>query len=87
MGDRERYWGERGLPFRLPNSGFQVSYATGYHDWADGCEDHPYCFTQVLIHGVKAGSLAPTQIIETDYADYVAGRDVVMEWIYEQELP
>ena len=87
MGDREQYWGEHGLPFILPNSGFQVSYATGYHDWANGCEDHPYCFTQFLKHGAAAGSLAPSHIIEPTYADYAAGRDVVMDWVYQQELP
>ena len=85
MGDREHYWTETGKSFRLPNSGFRMGYATGYHDWANGCEEHPYCFTQVLKHGVKAGSLAPVHTIEPDYADYAAGRDVVMEWIYQQE--
>lgn len=63
MGDREQFWAERGLTFRLPNAGFAVSYATGYHDWANGCAEHPYCFTQVLIHGVKAGSLTPSHIV------------------------
>ncbi len=53
----------------------------------NGCEDHPYCYTQVLKHGVAAGNLTPSQIIEPDYADYAAGRDVVMEWVYERELP
>lgn len=87
MGDREQYWGEFGLDFRLPNSNFKVNYATGYHDWENGCEDHPYCFTQFLKHGVAAGSLAPNQLIEPTYAEYAAGRDVVLEWVYEQELP
>lgn len=87
MGDREQFWAERGTPFRLPNSGFLVRYATAYHDWANGCKEHPYCYTQVLIHGVPAGSLSPSHIIEPAYADYAAGRDVVMEWIYELELP
>ena len=86
MGDREQYWGEYGIDFRLPNSDFKVRYATGYHDWENGCEDHPYCYTQFLKHGVAAGSLAPTQIIEPTYADYAAGQDVVMEWVYQQEL-
>jgi hypothetical protein len=86
MGGREQYWGEYGMPFLLPNSGFQILYATGYHDLANGCEEHPYCFTQVLEHGVAAGSLTPDHIIEPEYADYAAGRDVVMEWVYQQEL-
>jgi len=87
MGGREQYWANYGLDFILPNSGFKVSYATGYQDWENGCEDHPYCFTQFLKHGVAVGSLAPNHIIEPTYADYAAGRDVVMEWVYEQELP
>ena len=87
MGDREQHWADGGLPFRLPNSDIQVGYATGYHDWANGCAEHPYCFTQVLKHGVKAGSLTPNPIIEPQCADYAAGRDVVMEWIYQQEQP
>ena len=87
MGDREQYWAERGMLFQLPHAGFTVSYATGYHDWAAGCEDHPYCFTQVLKHGVKAGSLEPTHVIEAEYADYAAGKDVVLDWIAEQEGP
>ena len=87
MGGREQYWGEFGLDFRLPNSNFKVNYATGYHDWENGCEDHPYCFTQFLKHGVAAGSLAPSHIIEPTYAEYAAGQDVVIEWVYQQELP
>lgn len=87
MGDREQFWAERGMTFRLPNAGFLVNYATGYHDWANGCAEHPYCFTQVLIHGVPAGSLVPSYIIEPKYSDYAAGRDVVMEWVYQHELP
>lgn len=87
MGDRERFWAEWGTPFRLPNSGFRIVYTTGYHDWADGCAGHPYCFPQVLKLGVAAGSLTPDLAIEPDYADYAAGRDVVMEAISERELP
>ncbi len=87
MGDREQYWDERGLPFQLPNSGFGVGYATGYHDWENGCTEHPYCYTQVVKHGVAAGSLTPDHLIEPEYADYAAGKDVVMEWVYQQELP
>lgn len=87
MGDREQFWAERGLDFILPSSGFRIGYATGYHDWADGCEEHPYCYTPYLKHGVKAGSLTPDHIIEPLYADYAAGRDVIMDWIDEQEQP
>lgn len=87
-GDREQFWAETGLPFKLPNSGYAVNYATGYHDWADGCAGkHPYCFDLNLIHEVKAGSLAPTLAVSPSYADYARGRDVVMDRIMDRELP
>lgn len=85
MGDREQYWGEYGLDFILPNSGFKVSYATGYHKWENWCEDHFYCFTQLLKHAVAAGSLAPDQSIKPTNVDYSAGRDVVVGSVYERE--
>ena len=85
MGGREQYWGEYGMPFLLPNAGFQILYATAYHDLANGCAEHPYCYPPTLEHGVPAGTLAPSHVIEPEYADYAAGRDVVMEWIYQQE--
>lgn len=84
MGSRAQYWAERGTDFRLPNSGMIIRYATAYHDWANGCEDHPYCFTQTLIHGVAAGSLAPMVEVGMDYTDYAAGIDPVMDWVFEQ---
>lgn len=87
MGDREQFWAEWGMDFRLPNSDFRVIYTTAYHDWANGCAEHPYCFTPAVKHGVAAGSLAPNYQIEATYAYYAAGRDVVMEWVYQQELP
>lgn len=87
MGDREQFWAEWGMDFRLPNSGYRVIYTTGYHDWANGCAEHPYCFPQVVKYGVAADSLAPDHHIEPTYADYAAGRDVLMEWVYQQELP
>ncbi len=87
MGDGEIFWAERGpLPFKLPNSGFNLNFATGYHDWADGCAGkHRYCFSQNLIHEVPAGSLQPNVLIDPSYAEYASGRDIVMDWILERE--
>ena len=84
MGDREQFWAETGMAFVLPNSKFRIDYATGYHDWNKGCEGHPYCFTQNLIHQVPAGSLAPVTVLAPTFADYASGRDVVMDWILSQ---
>lgn len=85
MGDNEKFWAETGMPFRLPNSGIQIFYATGYHDWNNGCDDHPYCFTMNRIHGVQAGSLQPVVLLEPKFSDYASGRDVVMNWIAAEQ--
>jgi len=36
-GDSERFWAESGARLELPNSKIAVNFATGYHDWANGC--------------------------------------------------
>ena len=81
MGDREQFWAERGMSFELPNSGYFINYATAYHDWANGCAEHPYCYTLNTMHEVPAGSLAPQIVLDPAYADYAEGRDVVLDWI------
>lgn len=85
-GDREQFWAETGFPFTLPNSGFSINYATGYHDWEKGCAGkHEYCFDLNLIHEVPAGSLSPTVPLAATYADYASGKDVVLDWIGAKE--
>jgi hypothetical protein len=86
VGDREQFWAETGFPFTLPNSGFAINYATGYHDWEKGCAgEHEFCFDLNLIHEVPAGSLSPSVPIAATYADYAAGKDPVLDWISERE--
>lgn len=86
MGDDEQFWAETGLPFALPNSKFRISYATGYHDWENGCTGkHEYCFDQNLIHEVPAGSLALNVLLEPTYADYASGRDIVMDYVLSRK--
>jgi hypothetical protein len=50
---------------RLPNSGLQVSLASRYYKFQD----------------VDTAAVMPDQIIETNWTDYKAGRDSVIEWI------
>lgn len=84
MGDREQFWAERGTDFRLPNSGYYVNYATGYHDWEKGCKGERYCFTMNVKHEVPAGSLAPNVLLTQTFDSYRQGEDVVMDWIASQ---
>lgn len=85
-GDREQFWAETGFPFTLPNAGFTINYATGYHDWEKGCAGkHEYCFDLNLIHEVPAGSLSPNIPLAATYADYASGKDLVLDWIAAKE--
>lgn len=87
MGDREAFWAERGKTFRLPNRGWYVNYATGFHDWGGECQRERYCFTRNIPHDVAAGSLAPELYLPTSFADYTSGRDPVLEYVLSQKGP
>ncbi|MCI5046689.1 MAG: hypothetical protein MRY59_04230, partial [Aquisalinus sp.] len=85
MGDREQFWAERGpWSFQLPNSGYYVNFATGYHDWEKGCKGEKFCYTMNEMYEVPAGSLSPAVSLPQDFESYVRGDDVVMNWIAEQ---
>ncbi|MEM7766217.1 MAG: hypothetical protein AAF253_01870 [Pseudomonadota bacterium] len=86
MGDREQFWAERGTSFQLPNSGYYINYATGFHDWEDGCKGERHCYTMNEMHGVAAGSLAPEIMVPMDFARYANGEDVVLDFIRARQL-
>jgi hypothetical protein len=85
MGDRPRFWAERGTSFRLPNSDFAIGYATALHDWSKGCDGEQWCFTDHAGHGVAAGALSPDLIIRQSYTEYEKGMDPVVETILKLE--
>ena len=84
MGDREAFWAERGSSFRLPNTGYYVNYATGYHDWEKGCKGEPYCYTMNEMYEVPAGDLSPAVTLDQSFDSYQSGEDVVLNWIAER---
>lgn len=81
MGDREQFWAERGSRFSLPNSGYSINYATGYHNWESGCKGDKYCYTMNVKHEVPAGSLTTQAEISQTFDSYQRGEDVVLDWI------
>ena len=63
-GMRPNHYGEPG-EFRLPNSGFRISYSTQYHRFGADPDS----------------AVVPDRNIEPTWAEFRAGRDPVMEWI------
>ena len=80
VGDRERFHGETN-DFELPNSRLGMTFNTGLHDLARGCPPFPECYFRNYFRDVAVGTLAPDVVIETNFADYMIGRDPVLEVI------
>lgn len=87
VGDRERFWAEGGKAIELPNSRIHIYFATGYHDWNEGCgwKDLGRCFWVNIPFDVPAGSLSPKQSTPWRFADYRAGIDTVLEEALRQK--
>lgn len=83
MGDAPQFWAEAADRIVLPNSGLRIGYATGYHDWENGCSlaDVLVCYPLNYSQGVAAGSLDPTLPVSWSYADYIDGVDSALERI------
>ena len=63
-GMRPNHYGEHG-EFRLPNSGFRISYSTQYYRFAADTDS----------------AVVPDQNIEPTWTEFRAGRDPVIEWV------
>ena len=63
-GMRPNHYGEHG-EFRLPNSGFRISYSTQYYRFGSDTDS----------------AVVPDQRVEPMWTEFRAGRDPVMEWI------
>jgi hypothetical protein len=85
MGDDPQFWAEAATRIVLPNSGLRVAYATGYHDWENGCPLSRLfrCYLPNYFLGVAAGSLEPTLPVAWSFADYRNGKDTALEAIMQ----
>jgi hypothetical protein len=81
MGDTPQFWAEAATRIVLPGSGLRIGYATGYHDWENGCSLGQVlrCYLPNYFLGVAAGPLDPTIPVSWSFADYLEGRDTVVE--------
>ena len=65
----------------LPNSGLSLQFATGLHDYYDGCYRFPQCYWVDFLFNVSIGSLNPDIVIPFTFDDYLNGRDGVIDYI------
>ncbi len=81
MGDRPQFWAEAATRIVLPNSRLRIGYATGYHDWQNGCSLARIfiCYPPNYVFGIAAGDLTPAIPVSWSFADYLAGRDSAVE--------
>ena len=85
FGDRPQFWAERGQPFVLPNSGYHMAYATGYHDWERPCSDEvEHCFPPSRKAAADIGDFVVDVLLQPTFAQYAAGEDPVLDWALAQ---
>jgi hypothetical protein len=82
--DGLQFWAETRF-FTLPNSNIRLYAAYRYHNWEDTNYDrnkpHFWLMRQV---GVPAGDLSIDMPVEMSFADYLSGRDTILEAILRQ---
>jgi hypothetical protein len=81
VGDRERFWAESRGPFILPRSRYRIGHSLQMHDVGQGCPILETCY--VAGRGrldIAVGSLEPDVEVPWTYADYVSGRDTVLDF-------
>jgi hypothetical protein len=82
VGDRLRFIANGGVPLELPNSGISTRVWSTVEDYQDGCWDWADCFWfSPFFREDGVGDLQPHIGIALNFADYVDGRDAVMETI------
>lgn len=83
MGDADTFWSE-GLPFDLPNSRIRVTPAMWKWSLHEPCTDSAHCYFAGAILGPQGVTLEPNIEVKAAFADYAAGRDLVLEAVLER---
>ncbi len=80
VGDREIFYAE-GNNMKLPNSGLLIHYATGLHDYKNGCKWFGPCFWPNYLYPISVPSLTPDIEAPFTGSAIAAGRDPALEAI------
>lgn len=85
VGDRLDFWAEGGTMV-LPNSGIQLYYTAGRHNYRGPCTDRAICFWLNEFYPVRVSTLTPDIAAPLTFAAYRAGIDPGLEAILAREL-
>jgi hypothetical protein len=83
MGDAETFWSE-GVPFDLPNSRIRVNPALWKWSLHEPCTDSARCYFAGEVLGPRGVTLEPDVEVKAAFADYAAGRDLVLEVVLQR---
>lgn len=80
VGDRTAFWAERWMGFTLPQSGWALNYSLQKHDIGEGCNDPMVCHLAGRgAINIAVGSVEPDHEVAMSFADYIAGRDALLD--------
>ena len=85
VGDADEFWAEQGRPLVLGHSRVTLAYATGRHDWVNGCYAID-CFWLNFFYQVAPGDLKPEIEMRWRFSDYAQGRDTVLDHVRTRAL-
>jgi hypothetical protein len=80
VGDRPVFWAESWNDIQLQQSGWYLNYALQKHDVGAGCNDDTVC--HLAGRGpmnIAVGTIEPEHKVSMMFADYMSGRDPVLE--------
>ena len=79
-----QFWAETRF-FTLPNSEIRIFAAHAYHNWEDRNYDSDKQYFWLMRRvGVPAGDIDVDLLVEVSFADYLSGRDTVLDTIFDQ---
>ncbi|HEY2446064.1 MAG TPA: hypothetical protein VGI20_10030 [Rhizomicrobium sp.] len=78
IGDRLAFFSEGGEGC-LPNYHLCLDFTTGKNDFAAPCTDPDICFWPGWVFPARVKTLEPDELITTSFADWLQGRDPVLE--------
>ena len=86
VGDRAIFWAETWTPFILPDAGWRIGFSLELHNLG-GCYDTDVCHLTLYDEhrNLAVETLDPDVEIGFTFADFVAGRDPVLDYVLQRE--